>query len=65
MTNKINIGSTKTSIEQRYQKHLTTKDTSALHKDIQELGPKYFNVELLGCTDLLAELGILRTRAGI
>jgi group I intron endonuclease len=47
MTNKIYIGSTKTSIEQRYQEHLTAKDTSALHKDIQELGPENFNIELV------------------
>jgi hypothetical protein len=38
MTNKIYIGSTKTSIEQRFQEHLTAKDTSSLHKEIQELG---------------------------
>ena len=43
----IYIGSTKTSIEQRYQEHLTSKDTSSLHKDIQELGPENFNIELV------------------
>ena len=47
MTNKIYIGSTKTSIEQRYQEHLTAKDTSSLHKDIQELGPENFDIELV------------------
>ena len=36
MTNKIYIGSTKTSIEQRYQEHLTAKDTSALHKFVNQ-----------------------------
>ena len=36
LTNKKYIGSTKTSIEQRYQEHLTAKDTSSHHKDIQE-----------------------------
>ena len=36
MTNKINIGSTETCIEQRNQEHLTEKETSALHKDVQE-----------------------------
>ncbi len=41
MTKKIFIGSTKTSIEQRHQEHLTAKDISALHKDIQELGPDH------------------------
>ena len=41
-TNKIYIGSTKTSIEQRFQEHLTAKDTSSLHKDIQELGPDFY-----------------------
>ena len=47
MTNKIYIGSTKTSIEQRYQEHLTAKDTSSLHRDIQELGPENFNIDLV------------------
>ena len=47
MANKIYIGSTKTSIEQRFQEHLTAKDTSSLHKDIQELGPDNFNIELV------------------
>ena len=47
MTNKIYVGSTKTSIEQRYHEHLKAKDTSALHRDIQELGPENFNIELV------------------
>ena len=46
-TNKIYIGSTKTSIEQRFQEHLTAKDTSSLHRDIQELGSENFNIELV------------------
>ena len=39
-TSNIYIGSTKTSVEQRYQEHLTAKDESPLHRDIQELGPE-------------------------
>ena len=46
-TNKIYIGSTKTSIEQRFQEHLTAKDTSSPHRDIQELGPEKFKIELV------------------
>ena len=46
-TNKIYIGSTKTSVEQRFQEHLTAKDELPLHRDIQELGPENFNIELV------------------
>jgi len=59
MTNKIYIGSTKTSIEQRYQEHLTAKDTSALHKDIQELGPENFNIELVEKIEYIDEETLL------
>jgi hypothetical protein len=58
-TNKIYIGSTKTSIEQRFQEHLTTKDTSALHKDIQELGPENFNIELVEKIEYIDEETLL------
>ena len=59
MTNKVYIGSTKTSIEQRFQEHLTAKDTSALHKDIQELGPEHFNIELVEKIEYIDEETLL------
>ena len=59
MTNKIYIGSTKTSIEQRFQEHLTAKDTSSLHKDIQELGPENFNIELVEKIEYIDEETLL------
>ena len=58
-TNKIHIGSTKTSIEQRFQENLTAKDTSSLHKDIQELGPEKFNIELLEKVEYIDEENLL------
>ena len=59
MTNKIYIGSTKTSIEQRLQEHFTAKDTSSLHKDIQELGPENFNIELVEKIEYIDEETLL------
>ena len=58
-TNKIYIGSTKTSIEQRFQEHLTAKDTSSLHRDIQELGPENFNIELVEKVEYIDEETLL------
>ena len=59
LTDKIYIGSTKTNIEQRFQEHLTAKDTSALHKDIQELGPENFNIELVEKIEYIDEETLL------
>ena len=47
MTNKKFIGSTKTCSGQKNQGHLTEKETSALHKDVHELRPENFNIELV------------------
>ena len=47
LTNKLYIGSTKTSIEQRYQEHIKSLDGSPLHSDIQELGHQNFKIELV------------------
>ncbi len=47
MTNKIYIGSTKTSIEQRYREHIKSLDGSPLHSAIQELGQENFAIELV------------------
>jgi len=47
LTNKLYIGSTKTSIEQRYQEHIKSLDGSPLHSDIQELGHQNFIIELV------------------
>jgi group I intron endonuclease len=46
LTNKLYIGSTKTSIEQRYQEHIKSLDGSPLHAAIQELGHENFKIEL-------------------
>ncbi len=46
LTNKLYIGSTKTSIEQRYHEHIISKDGSPLHSDLQELGHHNFKIEL-------------------
>ena len=53
------IGSTKTSIEQRFQEHLTAKDTSSLHWDIQELGLENFNIELVEKVEYIDEETLL------
>ena len=47
LTNKLYIGSTKTSIEQRYQEHIKSLDGSPLHSAIQELGHENFKIELV------------------
>jgi hypothetical protein len=47
LTNKFCIGSTKTSIEQRYQEHIKSLDGSPLHSVIQELGHQNFKIELV------------------
>ncbi len=47
LTNKLYIGSTKTSIEQRYQEHIKSLDGSPLHSDIQELGHQNFEIGLV------------------
>ena len=47
MTDKIYIGSTKTSIEQRYQEHIKSLDGSPLHSAIQEFGHENFKIELV------------------
>ena len=47
LTNKLYIGSTKTSIEQRYQEHIKSLDGSPLHAAIQELGHENFKIELV------------------
>jgi hypothetical protein len=38
LTNKVYIGSTKTSIEQRFYEHVKSLDGSPAHSAIQELG---------------------------
>ena len=55
LTNKIYIGSTKTSIEQRYDEHLKSDDGTPLHKDIQELGAENFNIELVETVEYIDE----------
>jgi hypothetical protein len=47
LTNKLYIGSTKTSIEQRFNEHIKSLDGSPLHSDIQELGYQNFKIELV------------------
>ena len=47
LTNKLYIGSTKTSIEQRFNEHVKSLDGSPLHSDIQELGHQNFIIELV------------------
>jgi hypothetical protein len=47
LKNKLFIGSTKTSIEQRYQEHIKSLDGSPLHSAIQELGHEIFKIELV------------------
>ena len=47
LTNKVYIGSTKTSIEQRYDEHVKCQDTSPLHLSMQELGVENFTIELV------------------
>ncbi len=47
LTNKLYIGSTKTSIEQRYQEHIISEDGLPLHSDIQELEHQNFKLELV------------------
>ncbi len=55
MANEIYSESTETSIEQRYQEHLKSPNDSPLHRDIQELGPENFNVELDGKIEYIDE----------
>ena len=47
LTNKLYIGSTKTSIEQRFNEHVKSLDGSPLHSAIQELGHENFKIELV------------------
>ena len=47
LTNKLYIGSTKTSIEQRFNEHVKCLDGSPLHSDIQELGQQNFKIEVV------------------
>jgi group I intron endonuclease len=47
LTNKLYIGSTKTSIEQRFDEHVKCLDGSPLHSAIQELGHENFKIELV------------------
>ena len=47
LTNKLYIGSTKTSIEQRFNEHIKSLDGSPLHSAIQELGHENFKIELV------------------
>ncbi len=47
LTNKLYIGSSKTSIEQRYQEDIISKDGLPLHAAIQELGHQNFKIELV------------------
>ncbi len=44
LTNKLFIGSTLTSIEQRYQEHIKSLDGLPLHSVIQELAHRYFKI---------------------
>ena len=59
MTNKIYIGSTKTSIEQRFNEHVKCLDGSPLHSDMQELGPCNFNIELVEKIEYIDEETLL------
>ena len=47
LTNKLYIGSTKTSIEQRFNEHIKSLDGLPLHSAIQELGYQNFKIELV------------------
>ncbi len=47
LINKLYIGSTKTSIEQRFNEHVKSLDGSPLRSDIQELGHLNFIIELV------------------
>jgi hypothetical protein len=46
-TNKVYIGSTKTSIQQRFKEHIECKDTSPLHKDMRKYGCNNFKIEVI------------------
>ena len=47
LTDKIYIGTTKTSIEQRFEEHVKCNDDSPLHSAMQELGAENFKIELV------------------
>jgi len=59
LTNKIYIGSTKTSIEQRFNEHIKSLDGSPLHSDIQELGHENFKIELVEKIEYIDEETLL------
>ncbi len=47
ITNKIYIGSTKSSIEPRYQEQIKSLDSLQLHSVMQELGHQNFKIDLI------------------
>jgi hypothetical protein len=59
LTNKLCIGSTKTSIEQRFNEHVKCLDGSPLHSAIQELGHQSFMIELVGKVPYIDEEQLL------
>jgi hypothetical protein len=46
-TNKVYVGSTTTSLKQRFKEHTECKDTSPLHKDMRKYGSENFEIGLL------------------
>ena len=59
LNNKIYIGSTKTTIEQRFNEHCKSLDGSPLHKDMQEVGVENFTVEEVKKVDYVDEQTLL------
>jgi len=63
LTDKIYIGSTKTSIEQRFEEHVKCNDGSPLHSAMQELGAENFKIELVEKVEYYDEEQLLITEA--
>ena len=59
LNNKLYIGSTKTTIEQRFNEHRQTRDTSPLHQAIQKDGIEHFTIEVVQTVQFVDEQQLL------
>ena len=59
LSNKLYIGSTKTSLEQRFNKHVICKDNSPLHQAMLSDGTDNFKIELVQKIEYVDEQQLL------
>ena len=59
LNNKIYIGSTKTSLEQRFNEHVQSRDTSPLHQAMRADGTDNFKIECIQNVEYVDEQQLL------